>query len=107
FLGECRDQSCELAGCLVDSHVTGMYGGSGKTVAWDQLANEYPQRHWPPLILAGGLAAKNVAQAVAVVRPWDVDVASGVESAPGVKDFDLVCQFVANARNAEHSARNE
>jgi phosphoribosylanthranilate isomerase len=50
-------------------------------------------------VLAGGLHAGNIREAISIVRPWGVDVASGVESAPGVKDLELVRQFIANARS--------
>jgi len=51
-------------------------------------------------VLAGGLTPENVGDAIAAVRPYGVDVSSGVEEAPGVKDFDKVARFVANARRA-------
>jgi phosphoribosylanthranilate isomerase len=85
---------------LVDAQVDGMYGGTGKRVSWDLLRNEYQTQEWPPLILAGGLRPENVAEAIAAVRPWGVDVASGVESSPGVKDADLVARFIEEARRA-------
>jgi phosphoribosylanthranilate isomerase len=68
---------------LVDAAVKGVYGGSGVTADWSaasQLAKQIP------LLLAGGLTPKNVADAITRVQPWGVDTASGVESAPGVKD---------------------
>ncbi len=101
YLKECRSLKCELAACLVDAHVAGLYGGSGKTVPWEQLALAYQFENWPPLILAGGLNASNVSLAIKSARPWGVDVASGVESSPGVKEIELVRQFLWNARNAK------
>ena len=100
FLDECDRQTLSLAACLVDAHVAGVFGGSGKTVPWEQLASEYRREEWPPLILAGGLTPDNIAEAISSVHPWGVDVASGVESAPGVKNQGLVRQFLVNARNA-------
>jgi phosphoribosylanthranilate isomerase len=80
---------------LVDASVKGIYGGSGVTADWDgaaKLARSYP------LLLAGGLSPENVAEAVEQVRPWGVDVASGVESAPGVKDPNKVKAFIDAVR---------
>ena len=76
---------------LVDASVKGAYGGTGVTADWNgaaELAKQYP------LLLAGGLTPENVADAVRQVRPWGVDVASGVESAPGVKDAGKMSEFV-------------
>jgi phosphoribosylanthranilate isomerase len=76
---------------LVDASVKGIYGGSGVTVDWiaaSELAKNYP------LLLAGGLTPENVADAVEQVKPWGVDVASGVESAPGKKDSGKMKAFV-------------
>jgi phosphoribosylanthranilate isomerase len=92
---------------LVDAEVAGMYGGTGKTVSWDLLRNEYQTEEWPPLILAGGLRPENVGEAIATVRPWGVDVASGVESSPGVKDVALVARFIDEARRAFARLRPE
>jgi phosphoribosylanthranilate isomerase len=86
--------------CLVDAYVEGLRGGTGKTVSWQLLRDEYRSEVWPPLILAGGLRPENVAEAIEVARPWGVDVASGVESAPGVKDPKLVARFIEEARRA-------
>lgn len=71
--------------------------GSGKVFDWD-LAAEVPDA--VRLILAGGLDADNVADAIEAVEPWGVDVASGVEASPGRKDPTLVRRFIANARAA-------
>lgn len=82
---------------LVDTHVRGMHGGTGQTAPWHLLANFDPGA---PLILAGGLAPENVAEAIRIVRPYAVDVASGVESAPGRKDPEKMRRFIENARSA-------
>ena len=100
YLKACQELNVSLAACLIDARVAGVYGGSGHTVAWDALARVYPRNTWPPLILAGGLTPDNAADAVCVTQPWGVDVASGVESQPGVKDLKLVRRFIANARSA-------
>ena len=76
---------------LVDASVKGEYGGTGVTADWNGVA-ELAKNH--PLLLAGGLNPENVADAVSQVRPWGVDVASGVESAPGVKDAGKMSEFV-------------
>ncbi len=76
---------------LVDASAKGLYGGSGITADWSgaaELAKKYP------LLLAGGLTPENVAEAVQRVQPWGVDVASGVESAPGEKDPSRMKAFV-------------
>jgi phosphoribosylanthranilate isomerase len=77
---------------LLDAAAGAAYGGTGRTWDWALAA----QRHSKvPLILSGGLTPENVAEGVAVVRPWGVDVASGVESAPGIKDAAKVEAFIA------------
>ena len=76
---------------LVDASVKGAYGGTGVTADWNgaaELAKKYS------LLLAGGLTPENVAEAVQHVKPWGVDVASGVESAPGEKDASKMKAFV-------------
>jgi phosphoribosylanthranilate isomerase len=75
---------------LLDSYRKGVPGGTGETFAWD-LARAHPSR--VPLILSGGLTPANVADAIAAVRPYAVDVASGVEAAPGRKDHDKLHEF--------------
>jgi phosphoribosylanthranilate isomerase len=75
---------------LVDASVKGLYGGSGITADWKgaaELAKKYP------LLLAGGLTPENVAAAVSQVKPWGVDVASGVETTPGIKDISKMTAF--------------
>jgi len=85
------------AAILVDAHLSGMHGGTGQTAPWHLLAEFKPG---VPLILAGGLTPENVAEAIRIVRPWGVDVASGVESAPGRKDPEKLRRFIENARAA-------
>ena len=72
-------------------------GGTGKTVDWERAATAVRGRR---IILAGGLTPENVAEAIAVVRPAGVDVSSGVEESPGVKDFAKVARFLENAKRA-------
>ena len=85
---------------LLDASIKGAYGGTGITADWNgaaELAEYYP------ILLAGGLTPENVAEAVRRVHPWGVDVASGVESSPGVKDVDKMKAFVQAVRNAKSS----
>jgi len=99
-LDACRKAGREPSAVLVDARAPGQFGGTGKTVDWSALADH---RDWlgdVPLILAGGLTAVNVAEAIAAVRPAAVDTASGVESAPGVKDSAKMQAFVDAARAA-------
>jgi len=82
---------------LLDAAVDGAWGGTGETFDWALAA----QRHSHlPLILSGGLTPENVADGIAAVRPWAVDVASGVESEPGIKDPAKVEAFVAAVQGA-------
>jgi phosphoribosylanthranilate isomerase len=97
FLDRCRQESRLPAAVLVDAHVPGEYGGTGQKAPWNLLADFRP---CVPLILAGGLTPDNVAEAVRVVAPYAVDVASGVEKSPGHKDVDKMRRFIDNARGA-------
>lgn len=81
----------DAQGFLVDSHAPGAAGGTGETFDWTQVPQDYPK----PIILAGGLTAENVAEAIRISRVYAVDVSSGVESAPGVKDAVKVQAFMA------------
>lgn len=99
FLQSCRGGMPEAI--LVDAHVPGSFGGTGQTLPWQLLAGFDPG---VPLILAGGLTAENVEAAVRQVRPFMVDVASGVEAAPGKKDAAKMTRFVAAVRAAEASS---
>jgi phosphoribosylanthranilate isomerase len=82
---------------LLDAHDPVRRGGTGMTVDWAQAAALARRRR---LVLAGGLRPTNVAEAIEIVRPYGVDVCSGVESAPGVKDSEKIVAFIANARAA-------
>ena len=81
---------------LVDASVKGMYGGSGVIADWNEAA-ELAKKY--ELLLAGGLTPENVAAAVRRVKPWGVDVASGVESPPGEKDAAKLFAFVNAVRS--------
>jgi phosphoribosylanthranilate isomerase len=81
---------------LLDSHVEA-YGGVGESFDWSLV----PAARERPMILSGGLARNNVAEAVRRVRPWGVDVSSGVESAKGIKDAAKIAAFIAEVRNAD------
>ena len=85
----------EAPALLIDASVVGTYGGTGVVADWaaaERLARQFP------LLLAGGLTAENVAVAIQRVRPWGVDTASGVESAPGKKDAAKMKAFVEEVR---------
>jgi phosphoribosylanthranilate isomerase len=84
-----------VRGFLIDAFSDHAYGGTGQTVDWT-LAQEAARS--APIILAGGLNPGNVAQAVQMVRPYGVDVSSGVEQRPGKKDPDKVKAFIQAAR---------
>lgn len=84
-------------GFVLDAPSDG-FGGSGTTFDWTS-AREAAARHL--VVLAGGLTPDNVGEAVRTVRPWAVDVASGVESAPGVKDPGRMARFIARAKEIE------
>ena len=85
---------------LVDNIDPVRRGGTGSAVDWTRAAGVAKTRR---VVLAGGLTPENVATAIRAVRPFGVDVSSGVESAPGVKDVDKVTQFISNARLAFES----
>ncbi|MEW6446396.1 MAG: phosphoribosylanthranilate isomerase [Pseudomonadota bacterium] len=83
-------------GFLLDSHDVGGVGGTGRAFDWSSI----PELD-RPILLAGGLRPENVAGAVRAVRPWAVDVSSGVESAPGVKDSARMAAFIQEVRHAD------
>jgi len=83
-------------GLLLDAYVEGMRGGTGDTFDWSLIPRSMPL----PVVLSGGLDAGNVESAVRSVRPWAVDVSSGVESQKGIKDAAKIESFMNGVRNA-------
>lgn len=84
-------------GVLLDALVDGSHGGTGTVFDWNLIPAAFPL----PLILAGGLNPDNVGDAVRRVRPWAVDVSSGVEFAKGIKDAARIVAFIRGVRNAD------
>ena len=84
---------------LLDSYDPKTVGGTGKVCDWE-MAKTLVDSVEKPILLAGGLSAENVAEAIAAVQPWGIDVSSGVEIRPGVKDLEKVKAFIAAARGA-------
>lgn len=84
-------------GLLLDAFVEGRHGGTGAGFDWDLIPSGLPL----PVVLSGGLSSGNIAAAIRRVRPWAVDVSSGVESAPGVKDAQKMADFFQGVRNAD------
>lgn len=83
-------------GLLLDAYVPGVPGGTGERFDWRLIPPNLPK----PVVLSGGLTPDNVAEAVQGVRPWAVDVSSGVEATKGIKDAHKIAQFIANAKTA-------
>ena len=96
-LAEFCNGFASASGFVLDSHSSGEMGGTGKTFAW----REIPTSLGRPVLLAGGLTPENVAEAVAEVQPYAVDVSSGIEVAPGEKDAGKMKRFVAEARHGQ------
>ena len=92
-----RLDSWPTATLLLDATSAAQRGGTGQRVDWEKAAAVASQRK---TVLAGGLTPDNVADAIAAVRPFGVDVSSGVETSPGRKDRDKVSRFLENARKA-------
>ena len=82
---------------LLDTFVTGAQGGTGQRFDWTLI----PARRPLPIVLSGGLDPDNVERAIAAVRPWAVDVSSGVEAARGIKDPEQILAFIEGVRNAD------
>jgi len=104
---DARDLASRFAPCglndgpqlMMDAYDSAEYGGTGKKTDW-HVAGELAQIY-PRLMLAGGLTPGNVAQAIRTVRPWAVDVSSGVEASPGRKDHNAVRAFIRAAKESE------
>jgi phosphoribosylanthranilate isomerase len=93
--------NANIDGALIDSRIGDKVGGTGKTFDWQAArATVFADGQSIKLIAAGGMSPDNVTEAIATLRPWGVDVASGVESVPGRKDPEKVGAFVVNARSA-------
>jgi phosphoribosylanthranilate isomerase len=106
YLSCCRGLGCLPQLVLCDAHVKGTYGGTGEVTDWQTVRVYQSSRDeavLPPLVLAGGLTPRNIAEAIHTVRPAAVDTASGVESSPGHKDPVAVEAFVRAARAAFES----
>ena len=89
-------QFSDAQAILLDAHVEG-FGGGGKVFDWSLIPSAVPR----PLVLSGGLHAKNVIPGIFQVRPWAVDVSSGVESAKGIKDAEAMRRFCYAVREAD------
>ncbi|MCW5591002.1 MAG: phosphoribosylanthranilate isomerase [Burkholderiales bacterium] len=97
---ECEGRFSSAAALLLDAQVPGQYGGTGTPFDWTLV----PRALSRPVVLSGGLDAGNVGAAIRAVRPWAVDVSSGVESARGVKDAARIEEFVRSVRDADARA---
>ena len=86
----------DAKGLLLDAYVEGTHGGTGATFDWALIPKNLPL----PVVLSGGLTPENVTTAVQAVRPWAVDVSSGVESSKGIKSAAKIAAFVTGVRNA-------
>ena len=84
-------------GLILDAFVDGTHGGTGTSFDWSLVPRDLPL----PVVLSGGLNAANVAQAIKRVTPWAVDVSSGVEASPGIKDAQKLAAFMKEVRSAD------
>ena len=85
----------DAQGLLLDTYVDGMAGGTGQTFDWDLIPAGLPL----PVVLSGGLNPDNVAAAIKQIKPWAVDVSSGVEAAKGIKDAAKIAAFMRGVNN--------
>jgi phosphoribosylanthranilate isomerase len=94
---QCARKYATAQGLLLDAYSEAVQGGSGESFDWSLIPRDLAL----PFVLAGGLTPENVAAAVRRVRPWAVDVSSGVERSKGVKDAARVAAFISEVRNAD------
>ena len=92
------DTFADAAGLLLDSHAVGEAGGTGRTFDWSALPRDFNR----PIILAGGLNPSNVGEAIRIARPYAVDLSSGVESAPGIKDGEKIKALMQEVRRVDN-----
>src|SRR5512135_1488870 len=96
-LVECAARYAGAQGLLLDAYVEGTQGGTGESFDWALIPQNLPL----PVILSGGLHAGNVAEAIRQVRPYAVDVSSGVEAAKGIKDAAKVAAFIKEVKSVD------
>ena len=94
---QCASDFRAARGLLLDAHVNGKPGGTGATFDWTLIPQQLPL----PVILSGGLDAQNVAAAIKQVRPYAVDVSSGVEASKGIKDAAKIAAFINEVKNID------
>lgn len=94
---QCAADFAAASGLLLDAYSPDAHGGTGHRFDWSLIPAAMPL----PVVLAGGLGPGNVAEAVHAVRPWAVDVSSGVEAARGIKDAAKVAAFINEVRNVD------
>ncbi|MDH4286114.1 MAG: phosphoribosylanthranilate isomerase [Gallionella sp.] len=94
---QCAARYRQAQGLLLDAFVEGAHGGTGVALDWALIPQTVPL----PVILAGGLHAGNVAEAIRLVRPYAVDVSSGVEAAKGIKDAAKVAEFINEVKKTD------
>jgi len=93
----------QARGYIIDSHTQDGLGGTGQSYDWER----FPRHRRRPLILAGGLRADNVASAIELARPYGVDVSSGIEISPGVKDPELMREFFKEVQGVDIGRTNK